>query len=243
MIGKAIMAIDPAGRAKNGPAGAQSLSLSERKSFAFLFVFALPVLCFVIDFKLQGLVSTTYPILAWTAAALGMAAYAASLWTWSGFALGFVTSFVAGGGAFAGLAFVLLLPFSVIFLTAVIGILGFIPLGTAIVFGRRAADMLERRPTSSLSWKLGLASGAILYALIPWSAQSAHDRNMRDLTADLRLTDDAQRRTAFEAIARTPFCDQSCKMAVCLRYTPKERDLVEKIIGGDPAFRCDIILD
>lgn len=211
----------------------------------FLFAFALPLVCFFVDADLPGPVMISYPVLAWTAAGLGMLGFAASYLGQTAFASGVTSALIIGGAVFAGVLFIALLPLALIGLAVLlIGLLGFIPLGTALVYGRRAERLLTQRACRERWWWAGLATGAVTYIALPAAAHVYHAREMKEIVDGLRVSEDAEtRRRALDAAARTWFCDLTCLGAVCGNYAKEEYGVVRQIVGGAPETRCEAILD
>lgn len=235
------------------PSAAQATSAWQKvkgQAAVFAFVFALPVLCFAVDASLPGIVTQTIPIVAWSATAFGMAAFALSTLRLPAFASGLVTGATAGGAMFAAGVFLMLLPLTLIALFAGIGLLGLVPAGTSRIFAKRALKLYNDRPLLNRRWMTGAGFGTFLYVAIPAGLQLTYDSHMDRLILALKTTDQTEGREALSALVQSTLCFDRCKSAVCFIYTANERDysanerdLVAKIIGGDPAAKCNALAD
>lgn len=165
-----------------------------RPVFSLVMGIIAPVLCIALQpVLLSGMVDelpglrflNAFPFLNYGVVALNVLAMA----TWLGLGCrvgkwgGVVSGVLFTGSVFAGLLGVVLLPFSLIGLFAVVGVLGFTPLFTAYVFLRNGIRALRLARPRSGFWRLrsSLLLGVVLAVGIPgaiqaqvsWAARSA----------------------------------------------------------------------
>lgn len=126
---------------------------------------------------------------------LGLEMGTLALWLWRGDRLGAWSGLVAGalaaGALFAGGLGLILLPFSLIGLMVVIGILGFMPFLTAVVFARAARRAFARAESSWLgtrSWTAVLLGMALVVGA-PGAMQTTASLTVRRAIRDVAAGD------------------------------------------------------
>jgi hypothetical protein len=168
---------------KRKPSKLLSFLASSRTTFAFGIVG--PIVCFGVKWSMSadlnwlpglGLVCEN-PVFGYGIIGLEMAIL--TLWLWRGDCLGRLTGIVAGvlyfGAAFAGVLGLVMLPYSLMGAMIGIGLLGFVPLLTSMVFlvqGLRAASTSKRllgdkrTTTSGLLGSVLIGVPAAIYILL-----------------------------------------------------------------------------
>jgi hypothetical protein len=245
-------------------AGAERTGNNSRRFGAFssrelAFVFVLPVFCLVADVVLGGVVSSVAPAGFTVALLIGMIAYGAGKRPHAMAMHGFLAGLMDLGFVLSALVFLVLLPLSLVALMFAIGVLGFVPLGTAYFYGQRIRIMYaERAPLSAWHWYAAL--GVAVGVLVPLAAQLADHGVISRASSKLDSTDLAVRLQGLATLTRYPLCLVSrCQGAVCSRYvvptmrddhawatakaTPEETMAIVKWLGPDFQDKCQRILD
>jgi hypothetical protein len=216
------------------------------------FVFVLPVVCLAVDFRVGGLVSATAPAGFAVALVIGMIAYAAGKRPQGQAMHGFLAGLMDLGLVLSGIVFLVLLPFSILFIRFGIGVLGFVPLGTAYFYGRRTRIMYAENDRST-AWKRYGALGVVVGLVVPFCVHMADSRYIATAAHKLSSADAQVRLAGLTTLSRYPLCLNRCGAAVCSHYaparsgehlsgvsaTPVETQVLIKMLG--PNFRDDCI--
>ena len=150
-----------------------------QKAFDLAFGIALPVICLLLDpIVFQSSLPVGEPLLGRHAiaarVAMGLAFLSLSVWMLIGWPRAFMGGLLAGSAIFATLLGLVLLPFSIMGLFFVVGILGFSPFLTAFVFWRNAVRAFRwaREGTTELRVLIPAAVGLAISCGSPWAVQS-----------------------------------------------------------------------
>jgi hypothetical protein len=223
------------------------------------FVFLLPVFCLIADVAIGGIVSAAAPAGFAVALLIGMIAYGAGKRQQAMAMHGFLAGLMDLGFLLSTLVFLVLLPLSLVALMFGIGVLGFVPLGTAYFYGQRIRVMYAERDPSS-AWHRYAALGVAVGVLVPLAAQLADYGVIARASRQLDSTDPAVRLQGLATLTRYPLCLLSrCEGAVCSRYvvptmrndnawataksTPEETMAIVKLLGPNFQDKCERILD
>jgi hypothetical protein len=230
--------------------------------FDVIFGIILPLLCFIFDpvvFHSNRLVGKTwlssYQLFAYAVAGLEMAtllawlSFGERLRAWCG-GLGGV---LMAGGFFSFVIGLVLLPLSIIGLIILIGILGFTPFLTSLVYLRNGWRALHRQDerTGDISFTAAILLGAALALGVPatfhWSMTRMLTRDLRAVLAgDERWAESAAHRLRYMRWLGAETFDE-----IALRYA-KEPDLAHKrrlanlyqeITGTNVETRLSILAD
>ena len=172
----------------------------ESTAFSVAFGVVAPIVCFTMKPVLLpgdgseipglGFISTFW-IFSYGVVGLGIASL--TLWLCCGPRLGSWCGIVSGDllacAIFAGGLWLVMLPFSVIGLLVIIGVLGFVPLLTAATFGDhgiRAFHLARRLLGERMAWSTMLL-GAVLVIGVPGSLQTWVCLAVRDAISDVAL--------------------------------------------------------
>jgi hypothetical protein len=221
------------------------------------FVFVLPVVCLVVDLAVGGFASFLAPVGLTVALLIGLSAYAFSKRQHGERMHGFLYGLMAVGFALALIIFLVLSPVSVsLILLFGLGLLGFVPLGTAYWFGQRAKAMFGERE-HTWTWTMFAALGMAGGLLVPLGLQLADHGVVSRASKNLDSPDPALRLEGLATLTRYPFCPVSrCGVPVCSRYvardpdlqatvttTPQETVALIKMLGPEFQSNCQRILD
>jgi hypothetical protein len=152
-----------------------SRSTAGQIAFDVVFGIVLPLVCLYFD-PIVFRASFGRPLLGSYAivgaVAIGLGLLSLSAWAVIRRPPAFFAGLLAGGAIFAALLGLVLLPMSLIGLTAGIGVLGFTPLATAFVFTRNAVRAYRQARAGSASVRhLLSAVGLVVACGGPWAAQ------------------------------------------------------------------------
>jgi hypothetical protein len=223
------------------------------------FVFVLPVVCLIADLLLGGFVSLLSPVGFVAALLLGMSAYVTGSRPIKRDVLhGAVTGVLATGSLMALAIFLVLLPLSVALIAWFgLGLLGFVPLGTAYYVVKRARGLSSSRDLSP-QWIVGAIAGGLLVVFIPFGLHWLDVGYIARAAKQLESPDASVRLVGLTRLERYPLCNARCARRVCHRYfpavtsgtdtvevnaTPEERAVLTKMIGPDLFQKCQAILD
>jgi hypothetical protein len=202
--------------------------------------YAVPTLAFVLDYRYFGPIVRFGPFIVWTAAALGMGAFAAvGRAREYPFLGGVLSAFLLGGALLSvGIALVTL-PIVLIAKSFTLSLVGGGLLGTALFYGRRwlAARRGSPRTYGSMA---GAAIGLALFVLLPLLAQTLHDRHFAGRLADLEAADPAVRERELKSLIGSRFCWSSCTRAVCEARAGLDAATVKDVLAtSDVDLACD----
>lgn len=174
------------------------------------FALALPIVCFAIDTVLCVYGSATSAARLFVAVELILFA----IWEWRGVRTGLAASLFAAafavGCGFATLTGVFLLPIALPASFFLIGLLGLVPFGTALVYWLLAHRAFERVRGTSVGGRLaGMAMGVLL-ATVPFEAIRICERRVGEhALAHIVANHYASYVRAHEAMSVLPRCDTS----------------------------------
>lgn len=228
----------PAGGSERGP-GTFAARLSQALLVGFL-AFAVPILVFAVDYDYLGPIVRLGPFIAWTAAALGMAGYAAiGRLDPRDVLAGVCAAFIGCGALLAGGLFLAYLPIVFVARSGLFTVLEAGLVGTALIYGRAFRGALGSRAPEA-EWKWGLFGGMVVVAALPILVQSLHDRHFDRRLADLSAPDAAVRSEALRSLVGSRFCWNTCTRAICDARGDLDADTVRAVLGSsDIALVCD----
>lgn len=180
------------------------------------FGIVLPVVCLYFDpivFQgtLPGPLVGSHRVVA--IVAIGLAFLSLSAWLLLGRPAALLAGLLAGGAIFAALLGLVLLPFSIIGLFMLIGVLGFAPFITAFVFWRNAVRAFYRaRQIGTAGRVLSLAVvGLVISCAGPWALQSYVKQESSRALEMVMADDTAEAAKGFAVLKRFRiFADLDC---------------------------------
>ena len=169
----------------------QAQSTEVQRTFDWIFGVLLPVICFVFD-------PLVFKGNAWGTAVLGnykpfayllsfVSIMAMAAWLIWGAKLKWLSGFLAGlfflGGIISLGVGIVLIPFSLLGLIILVGILGFTPLFTSIVFLRNAFRAMQTSKTFLEKSVLiyAVAFGALFSAILPWTINNEIKKSLENI--------------------------------------------------------------
>lgn len=219
----------PAEDDKSGRAG------SGRKAawpaLAPLLAFGLPILVFAIDYRYFGPIVRLGPFTVWTAAALGMAAYAASGHLAARpFLAGVCWALLAGAALAAGVLTLVSLPIALIAGALIVAVYAAALIGITIMYGRQWR-VASRARLRHRSWTAGAVMGLALFSVLPVVAQCLHDRYFAWHLEGLGAADPTIRAQTLQSLVGSRFCWSACTNALCEARAGLDIVTVGEILG------------
>jgi len=210
----------------------------------WMLVYALPPLVLLLDYAYFGPVVRFGPFIVWTAAALGMAAYAASPRLMAQpFLSGASAAILAGATLLTAGLFLVFLPLVFIASSFTLAVLGPALLGAALAYGHRWRALGRTRSRGAArgpGWGPGLVAGIILFAAPSILVQSLHDRHFARRLANLEASDPAVRSRTLKSLVGSRFCWSACTRAVCEARADLDPGLVQQVLAvNDVDLACE----
>lgn len=247
--------MSPSDHQASPPAAPEGSADRRHRRFELLFVFVLPLICFLADPFVFG-VSSFAPLALWTFAALSTAAFALSSrrWEqgqWRDVLFGMIGTAIIGSASIAALLvplcllgfFLGLLMWSkggALFFLA--GFLGLTPLGTTLAFAHRFQKMADA--PGRRRWALA-GLGALLIIGLPATIQAAESRWLSPQLDQFRSPDTHVVLTALRRVENYPFWLGRGTGHLChrlLAQKPPDPDLyaeLRRIFDAEPVRHCE----
>lgn len=205
-----------------------------------LMAYAVPTLAFVLDYSYFGPVVRFGPFIVWTAAALGMGAFAAiGRARGHPFLSGVLSAFLLGGGLLSVAIALVTLPIVLVAKSMTLSLLGAGLLGTAVFYGRRWLAARRSAPRTGSS-AAGAAIGSALFLALPLLAQTLHDRHFTSRLEKLEASDPADRDQELKSLIGSRFCWTACTRAVCEARAGLDAATVKEVLAtSDVDLTCD----
>jgi hypothetical protein len=201
----------------------------------------LPVFYFMADFAYYGPVMRLGPLVAWVATALAMVGLAAGrgIGRWP-FPAGLLTAFVMGGTLLFAAMFLLSLPLVALAASLPIAAAAAALLCSTLFYGHASRAILRSRPRAG-GWVVGNAVGLVLFAALPFVAQSLHDLAFTRRLDGLNSADPAVRAQTLRSLVGSRFCWSACVRAVCEARSDLDGDVVKRVLAvSDVDLTCDV---
>lgn len=205
-----------------------------------LLAYAVPMLVFLFDYRYFGPIVRFGPFIVWTAAALGMAGFAA-IGRARGNPLlsGVLGAFLLGGALLSiGMALITM-PIVLVAKSFTLTVLGAGLLGTAFFYMRRWLAARRAGPRTRASTAGGLI-GVVLLVALPLLVQWLHDRHFANQLAHLEDSDPLVRERTLKSLVGSRFCWHACSRAVCEARSDLDAETVRAVLGSnDVELTCD----
>lgn len=222
--------------------------------FAAAFGVVLPVVCLVFDpmvFRSSGALFGgalfgAYKVVGYSAVGLGVASM--TVWLVRRRPAGLLSGLLAGGAAFALCMGVVLLPFSLIGLVIVIGVLGFVPFGTAWVCVRQARAAWQATGGGGTAKRWAVV-GFLVACAGPWGLQVGGRAATDSATAAALSENPAEAERGLAALERLRFVVDADGLvwAYSREEDPGRRERLaaayQRVTGGDVEHRLAVLND
>lgn len=227
-----------------------------RLAFAIAFGVVLPVVCLALDpivFRssdallspIGSPVLGAYRVVGYSATVVGIASLL--IWITLRRPAGVLAGSLAGGAAFALGLGLILLPFTLIGLFFIVGVLGLVPFGTAWVFVRSAlAAWRAARHRAATGWAV---VGFLVACGLPWALQAVTWSAVRSATERATSTDPGEAERGVKQLSRLRFVTDADELVWAFEreQDPDRRrrlaDAYRRVTGGELESRLAILRD